>query len=361
MNLKNIIQRKIFGREKDRNRNVAGMLDVCNSSFVSGWCCSPDKTPSCANLFINNKHALRIKPTVLREDLIAHGFDAKSGFAAILPSPLRLEDEVRVCSDDGHELINSTRNYHRERLSRLMTGINPGAMVGLEMGPLDRPILSKKHGEVMYVDHASGVDLRRKYEGTPEPLIYFDKIVDIDYVWADGELSDVIGDGVKFDYCLSSHVMEHVPNPIWWLKSISGIIKSGGVVALVLPEQSKSFDYRRTATSPSDLIEAYVLDLRRPSTKQIFDHLAFASLYHLKDQNLPLYDTEKLNSALATAKKVYEDGRYFDVHCNVFSVDSFKKCWDVINKLDLVPLTLEAVSAPYPPFYDEFVVTFKRH
>ena len=337
-----------------------GMLDTCTSSFMSGWCCKHDRSPAPITIYVNGKYICRIEPNIRREDLISHGVDPNSGFALILPFTLNVSDEVKVTADDGYELLNSSKNLHRERLGRLLDGIVIKSARGLEIGPLDRPILSKIYNDVRYVDHASAEDLRKKYAGTPAPLIYADRIAHVDYVWSEGSLINSVGSETKFDYCIAAHVMEHVGNPIGWLKSISDVMKSGGIIALVLPEHARSFDYRRAFTRPSDLIEAYLLDLTRPNMRQVFDHVAFASPFFLRDQNLPLYDADKLKDALISAKNSAADGAYFDVHCNVWDVQHFLECWDVIDKLGLLPLKLRSQHEPYSPHYDEFIVTFRK-
>lgn len=349
-----------FKKNRSPVKTSIGMLDTSTSSFMSGWCCKPNRSPAPINIYINGEHIYRVEPNIRREDLISHGVDPNSGFALILPSPLNVTDEVKIIADDGYELVNSSSNFHRERLKRLLDGIIIKSTRGLEVGPLDRPVLSRSHSDVRYVDHASAEDLRKKYAGTPAPLIYADRIAHVDYVWSEGNLIDRVGSETKFDYCIAAHVMEHVGNPIGWLKNITDVLKPGGIIALVLPEQSRSFDYRRAFTRPSDLIEAYLLNLTRPNMRQVFDHVAFASPFSLHDHNSPLYNADKLKDALISAKSSAMNSAYFDVHCNVWNVQHFLECWDVIDKLDLLPLKLRSQYEPYPPHYDEFIVTFSK-
>lgn len=350
----------LFKKRKSVVKSSIGMIDTSTSSFISGWCCKPDRSPAHINIHINGKLLYRVEPNIRREDLLSHGVDPNSGFALVLPEPLMKTDNVRITADDGYELVNSSKNFHRERLQRLLDEIDITSTRGLEIGPLDRPILSKKQGDVRYVDHASVADLREKYAGTPAPLLYPDRIAHVDYVWPQGSLSDAIGSNPGFDYCIAAHVMEHVANPIGWLKYISEVLKPGGIIGLVLPERSRSFDYRRSFTRPSDLIEAYLLNLTRPNVRQVFDHLTLASPFALLDQNLPHWTAEKLNNAFVSAENAMNEGVYFDVHCNVWDLENFLLCWDVIDKLQLLPLELRSKYKPYPPHYDEFIVTLSK-
>jgi len=65
-------------------------------------------------------------------------------------------------------------------LSEVLNGINLNG-IGLELGPLDKPLLSKERANVLYVDHASKTALLKKYNGTSPELIAFDHIPETDY------------------------------------------------------------------------------------------------------------------------------------------------------------------------------------
>jgi hypothetical protein len=92
---------------------------------------------------------------VRRPDLPAHGISEQCGFSFAFEQPLDVTEHVEVLLPDGSHLTSSPCTSHQ---TRLLDGIRP-EMQGLEVGPLDRPILSKaKHG-VSYIDHASREDL----------------------------------------------------------------------------------------------------------------------------------------------------------------------------------------------------------
>ena len=99
---------------------------------------------------------------------------------------------------------------------------------GLEIGPLDRPLIEKSSlhsgGEVFYLDHLSTEDLKNKYHS--DSTVSVDAIVDVDYVCSDGNFEKVLKQK-QFDYVVASHVIEHVPNPIYWLKGLFGILRPG--------------------------------------------------------------------------------------------------------------------------------------
>lgn len=133
-------------------------------------------------------------------------------------------------------------------------------MCGLELGPLDRPILSKTRHRVSYVDHASREELIVKYKstGTAETLAP-ERIVLVDIVWAPGKtLAECVPPGAKYDYCLASHVIEHVADAIGWLQQIARVLNDGGIVTLAVPDKEQTFDHLRAVSRPADLVDAYV-------------------------------------------------------------------------------------------------------
>jgi len=53
----------------------------------------------------------------------------------------------------------------------------------------------------------------------------------------------------RFDYCLASHVIEHIPNPIAFFQSIAHLLKPGGVLSLAVPDKRYTFDFFQPAAS----------------------------------------------------------------------------------------------------------------
>ncbi len=67
------------------------------------------------------------------------------------------------------------------------------------------------------------------------------------YIREATELSNI--PSASYDFLLSSHTLEHTANPIAALHEWLRILKSDGVVVLVLPHKAGTFDHRRPTTS----------------------------------------------------------------------------------------------------------------
>jgi SAM-dependent methyltransferase len=98
-------------------------------------------------------------------------------------------------------------------------------------------------------------------------------IVDVDYLWGENSLNKLV-DEKRFDYIITSHVIEHVPDMIGWLKELADVLKDNGVLSLAIPDKRFTFDYYRELSTPGMFIESYLRNLRRPSPQAIFDYVA---------------------------------------------------------------------------------------
>ena len=202
-----------------------GHVDQLSQAFVTGWAATPDRTPCSVTLFKNGKVLAKAPSNVVRDDLKTAGFPADAGFIYNFDPPLSCDDTIDIRFPDGEALPGSDKQSHKARLKELLTGINLREMRGIELGPLDRPIVTKSQSEVIYVDHASRKELVTKYATTERQFIDVAAIVDVDVIWKGGKLADALPAGEQFDYCIAAHVIEHVADPI----------RSAGLLASPIP------------------------------------------------------------------------------------------------------------------------------
>src|SRR5438046_2523955 len=84
----------------------------------------------------------------------------------------------------------------------------------LEIGPAFSPIAPKADGWQSHVlDHASQDELREKYSSSALPI---QDIEPVDFIWRAGSIDTAVPPELagKFDACIASHVIEHLPDPI---------------------------------------------------------------------------------------------------------------------------------------------------
>lgn len=227
------------------------------------------------------------------------------------------------------------------RKEKVLSNIQPGKQTGLEFGPLTSPIVTRDMGSVRYVDHATTEELREKC--APWGTIDISKIVDVDYVWANEKLKQLTSKECPFDYVIASHVVEHVPDFIGWFKEIRSVLRTGGILSLAIPDKRFTFDYLCQLTKPADILEAYLLQSKKPSSRQIFD---YKSGYVNRNRDFTWSLKEKLihehsiSESWEITQNAFRDNKYEDVHCWVFTELSFLELLKTLVSLDLFDFTI---------------------
>jgi SAM-dependent methyltransferase len=68
-------------------------------------------------------------------------------------------------------------------------------------------------------------------------------------------ISDIEND--YYDFCFSSHSLEHIANPLKAVKEWLRIIKKNGYLIIIVPEKSACFDHKRKYSKFSTLLSQY--------------------------------------------------------------------------------------------------------
>jgi SAM-dependent methyltransferase len=258
-----------------------------------------------------------------------------------------------------------------DRRAKLLHGIDPRQSVGAEIGSLDRPVVLKSEGHVVYVDHCDTQALKQKYASNP--TVSTDKL-HVDAVWGEDTLIEAIKKYRQrldkqeaeqgLDYVIASHVIEHVPDMITWLEEIHEALKPTGQLCLAIPDKRYSFDYLRSPSTLASLISAYVRKDRIPNTHCILDFMLnmatvdCAAAWRGKIDPTQLKPEATFDGALAVARDALHNQAYHDVHCWVFTPSVFAQLCAGLAKNNL--LKFECVSFFDTAHYQlEFFVTMK--
>jgi SAM-dependent methyltransferase len=251
-----------------------------------------------------------------------------------------------------------------DRNSKLLSHISPLSQDGLEIGALCWPIVKKdeSNGRIQYVDFSTAEKSREKYKD--DPAVNIDDIVETDYLWGKQTLPELV-DGRLFDYVIASHVIEHVPNMLGWMREIASVLKDGGILSLAIPDKRYTFDIKRDLTSLGTLVESYLLDKRRPGPRDIFDQVSLATKVDMtlawsgKIEMDALEHHGTLQEALDEVKENLLTDEYDDVHVNILTPASYL---DILENASSIGLFDFAVV----DFYDtarnshEFLVSLQR-
>lgn len=230
---------------------------------------------------------------------------------------------------------------------------------GLEIGALDHPLVNSSRYQVEYLDYTDTKSLRENHKHNP--FVDVSKIVEVNHIWGQEGLAASIGKE-QFDYVVASHVIEHVPDVITWLHEIHEVLKTDGILSLVVPDKRFIFDFPRELTNTGDWIQAFYEKRRKPGIKQIFDHFSQHSLAHPSKlwrgafkKNL-VHDTK---FALEQVRRLTEKQEYVDVHCWVFEPTQFIRNLKDLSSAGLIRFEIQQI---YPTEINEidFVVILKK-
>jgi SAM-dependent methyltransferase len=135
--------------------------------------------------------------------------------------------------------------------------------VGIEIGALQQPFEIPEATTVTYVDSLTLEQMRAVYPEHEHHNLVTPKIID------KAESLSTIEDG-SFDFVLASHVIEHTQLTILAVRNMLRVVKSGGVVVLVVPMKCETFDRQRIVTSWDHFLEEYL----QPSKAKVnsFEH-----------------------------------------------------------------------------------------
>ena len=143
---------------------------------------------------------------------------------------------------------------------------------GLEIGPSFNPIAPKSAGfNVEIIDHATAPELREKYR--VHPNVDISRIEEVDQVWRGESLDELLG-VARYDWIIASHVIEHLPDLVSFLRQCTRLLSPGGVLSLVIPDKRYCFDYFRWPSTTGDLLQAFTEARRRHPAGVVFDHVA---------------------------------------------------------------------------------------
>jgi SAM-dependent methyltransferase len=212
----------------------------------------------------------------------------------------------------------------KRRKKHALQLVRPAAGIGLELGPLTSPLVSKSEGNIAYLDHLSTEGLKNKYA---DDTLMLEDIVEVDYVLKDSLKQTV---NKQFDYVVASHVIEHIPEMVSWLKDVASVLKPNGILSLVIPDKRYTFDVMRHTSTPGEVIGAYLENITRSPSTAIYDHYAEARQANAAQlwngiadySKLPTYHNQK--EALNMCKASLQ-GNYVDCHRYIFTPYSFFK------------------------------------
>jgi SAM-dependent methyltransferase len=249
---------------------------------------------------------------------------------------------------------------HRKRL--YCKGVSGDGKL-LEIGAGYNPVFSKAERPNYFVlDHASTRELAAKYQG--EPL--FKRIETVDFVWCSGLLHEAVPaiHHGTFEGIIASHVLEHIPDPLSFLRSMEILLAPHGTLMLAMPDKRFIFDFFKPVTVTSDYLYTYYQKRVRHTKKAAFDSAALqvsgnGQITWGPQTHIKAAFFHKLEDAMARFEGHQEaaDGPHSDLHATVYTPASFDLIMLELRYLGFIGL--EAFE-PQPALGCEFYRFMRR-
>lgn len=165
------------------------------------------------------------------------------------PLPGHLDLEIASDADASGDLFVAANHVlDRPRLIRMCIG------KGVEIGPGPRPqVLPTDSVDVSYVEQTHPERWGELYGGGAE--ISFDPILASRYVV--GDANRIPAEAGSLDFIFSSHVFEHLANPLGHLEQWARLLKPGGRIVMVIPDYIGSKDFLMEETALDELLSEY--------------------------------------------------------------------------------------------------------
>jgi SAM-dependent methyltransferase len=139
---------------------------------------------------------------------------------------------------------------------------------GIEIGALHEPAPLTSQCSVVYIDRISADTAREFFpELDPALIVSPDHVVDIDaeglHAFPDGSL----------DFVVINHVIEHLANPVGAICEIFRTLRSGGRLAIGVPDKNYSFDRPREVTTFEHLLRDWQNGVTAACDEHYLDYL----------------------------------------------------------------------------------------
>jgi SAM-dependent methyltransferase len=186
-------------------------------------------------------------------------------------------------------------------------------------------------------------------------------MVEVDYVVKSPDFADRIE--ARFDLVIANHVIEHVPDPIRWLRQVETVTSEDGSLFLSVPDRRYTFDYLRPESTLPDLLRAHEQRLERADYYQVLSSLLYHRPVRAEDAWSGRLD-EKLGQPRFSVPEAMRRARflaegYAGIHCHVFTRESFERLFRDLAESGLVGWRVAAID-DVPRGRNEFHVVLRR-
>lgn len=155
--------------------------------------------------------------------------------------------------------------------------------------------------------------------GEDKPYVYAGKALGRQFIREASEFPDI--QSSSYDFLLSSHVIEHLANPLRGLQEWRRVLRDDGILILVAPHFDATFDRRRPVTTIEHMLE----DFRNDVGEDDATHIAEALELHDFERDPWVESREKFR------ERCENNASIRGVHHHVFDTETLVRLVDHAN------------------------------
>lgn len=235
----------------------------------------------------------------------------------------------------------------------------------LEIGPLANPVVDPDVADVRYVDVVDRAGLLAHYEGNPavDP-----EAIPEQHFWLtrpDGTvatLAEAVAADAPYQHVVASHVIEHVPDMVGWLRDVAQVLTWDGALVLAVPDRRYCFDVHRAPATVGQVVQAHLDGDRTPSVRAVLDHFMRAVDYSAEQawagEQPPTQGSHPIDDVRRHVAR-QQAGDYVDCHVWPLTPRGFADLMDDLLALGEVDFAVERLTATRVG-EQEFYATLRR-
>lgn len=245
----------------------------------------------------------------------------------------------------------------------------------LEIGPLCYPCMPVNQTNVHVVDYFSKEELKENYKN--DINVDKNKICNVTYVIKNNKY-DIIPK--IFNYCFSSHNIEHVPCLITFLNNVSSILIGNSYFFLAIPDYRYCFDHFRNPSNIFEVFDSYYNNYNKPSpvshlestyltchneSNKHWDTLnnSIQNIFVSINEGKDFLNTQKkrIINEIENIKQKYEKckNEYIDSHCWKFTPFIFRNIIEILYETKFIDFKIERIYKTLKGS-NEFYVILKK-
>lgn len=166
----------------------------------------------------------------------------------------------------------------------------------------------------------------------------------------------------SLDYIASSHLFEHLPNPVLALSEWYKLVKPGGVIYMIVPDRRFTFDHLRERTTLLHLIQDFENNTTCCDPTHVEDFCGHVDFSLLMPHNTP----QDISNFRREQKEAYQSsikaGGEINIHFHVFEKEDVIELVEFMKIYKATKLSWEIVEVQekYPPHRgDGFLIVIK--